>query len=172
MPKANLRVLQSALIMSLMGLIDDPAFAASQQDYDTCSQTQDINLSIAACTRIADAQSEAPEDRIGALLQIGNDYYGLNNLGKALDAYRAAQSVDAKRSSHDALVVQIDASMAIAEWRTYQIGHDPVHQMVAIAAFNGAATMDSVYHANFNALVDGNSTLQEIKSYIESLRKK
>ena len=169
MPHVGFRVLLSALSVIFVGLLDGPVLAAAQQDYDNCSQTNDLKLAIAACTRIADDQSESGEDRVSAILQIGNAYYQLNDLGKALALYSAADEIREKQNLHGPLEIQLLAAKAIAYWRVYQTDHDASKQQLALMLFQGATATDAAY---FKTLVDGSGVLQEIKRYDEEQKKK
>lgn len=173
MTDAILWILRRTLTVSFMALFGSSAFAASQQDYDNCSQTQDLQLAIATCTRIADDQSESTEDRISAMLQVGNAFVSLNDLRKAFAIYSAANELADKKKFQGPLDDQIQVDLAIVSWRLYQADHDDSYRGLAILEFNAARGFSGTERAkSFDALVATNSTLQEIKRAVEGSEQK
>jgi tetratricopeptide (TPR) repeat protein len=71
-------------------------FAASQQDYGDCSQTNDPGRSIAACARIVSDTGESEVDRAAAYVSLGNGYAARGDLGKAAAMYSVAVQMDQK----------------------------------------------------------------------------
>ena len=115
------------------------AFAASQQDYDDCSQTADAGRSVGACTRIIIDQSESATDRAAAYVQRGNDYVASERLDEAIADYGAAIALDPRNlvafaSRAIAYSRKGDRDRAIADYREAST-IDP-NSVVAMAAAN------------------------------------
>ncbi len=71
-----------------------PAWCATQQDYDDCSQTADVARSVAACARIVGDAGESEVDRAAAYMSLGNDSAVRGDLSKAAAMYSLAIQID------------------------------------------------------------------------------
>ena len=67
-----------------------PVHAASGQDRDDCRQRADVELSIAACTRIIADRNESARDRAVAFYRRGNSYRLKNDVDLAIADYDEA----------------------------------------------------------------------------------
>jgi len=70
------------------------ATAATQQGYDDCNQTSDLDRGIAACTRIVNDQTQSAVDRVLAYLKRGNANVAKDNLDGAIADYGEAIRLD------------------------------------------------------------------------------
>jgi tetratricopeptide (TPR) repeat protein len=127
--------------------IGGPALSATQQDYDACNQTTDLDRGILACTTIITDQSEAVVDRVLAYLQRGNMYAATDRLDLAITDYSEAIKLDPRN-------VLAYASRAIAYFRKGDREH-------AIADFRQADTLDPIKLAD---MIIANAELKEIGS--------
>ncbi len=100
------------------------AVAATQQDYDDCSQTGDLIRSMVACTRIIERQGESAPDRAGAYVQRGNDYVASGKFDEAIADYGEAIKLDPRN-------VTAYAARAIAYWRKGERDHAVIDYTVA-----------------------------------------
>ncbi len=69
-------------------------FAATDQDYTDCQQTQNVDRGIAACTRILNDPSEPAADRAAMYVRRGFDYLSKNDFGNAIADDSAALKID------------------------------------------------------------------------------
>jgi tetratricopeptide (TPR) repeat protein len=116
--KANVAFLVAAIAIAAAG----PAPGASERDYADCSQTDDTDRGIAACSRIIDGAGETPVDRSLAYLNRGNGYAAAGKLDQAIADYGAAialdpQSVLGYSSRSIAYARKGDRDRAIADFR-------------------------------------------------------
>lgn len=137
----------SVLVVGLLLVSLGETFAASQQDYDDCSQADDIGRSVAACTRIIANPDESIADRAAALIQRGNDDVASGKLDEAIADYSGAIQLDAKS-------VAAYAARAIAHWRKNDRDH-------AFSDYNKAVDIDA---AAIRGMTIANVELKEIAS--------
>lgn len=133
------------LVLGLLIGFSVLAFAATQQDYDDCSQTSDVARGIAACTRVIGDQSQSVADRANAYVQRGNDDVGSDKLNEAIGDYSAAIQLDARN-------VAAYAARAIAYLRKGSLDQ-------AAADYRQANSIDAV---QIGTLTSGSAELQQI----------
>ena len=121
------------------------ASGASEQDYDDCSQTEDIARSVGACTRVIDDQAQSTADRASAYIQRGNDNIGSGKLDEAIADYSAAIQLDARN-------VSAYAARAITYLRKGALDQ-------AIADYRQARSIDA---GQIGTLTSGSAELQQI----------
>jgi tetratricopeptide (TPR) repeat protein len=119
----------ATIVIALSLLLSRDAFAASQQDYDDCSQADDPANRVAACSRIIANPDEAAADRAAALIQLGNVDVAANELDEAIADYSGAILFDAND-------IVAYAGRAISYWRKNDRAH-------AVADYNRAADIDT-----------------------------
>ena len=137
---------QSAFAAALCAALGSEAIAATQQDYDDCSQTSDIARSMAACTRIIADQGQSAIDRAGAYVQRGNDDVASGKLDEGVTDYSAAIRLEPKS-------ILAYAARSIAYWRKNDRDH-------AVADYKQAAGLDA---ANIREMTDANPELKAIR---------
>jgi hypothetical protein len=130
------------VICFLVPAMDRPstAVAATQQDYDDCSQMSDPARTIAACTRVIADQTQSAADRAGAYLQRGNAHMAGASLDEAIADYGAAIQLDPKNIlAYAARAIAFsrkgDREHAIADYR--QAGEIDPAKLAEMAAANG-----------------------------------
>ena len=116
------------------------AVAATQQDYDDCSQMSDPARTVAACTRVIADQTQSAADRAGAYLQRGNGHMAGASLDEAIADYGAAIQLDPKNIlAYAARAIAFsrkgDRQHAIADYR--QAGEIDPAKLAEMAAANG-----------------------------------
>jgi len=74
------------------------ALAASDKDWDECTQQKDHPLAISACTRILSESGLSARDRSTALTNRGNAYDDNGDPERALADYTSAISIDARNN--------------------------------------------------------------------------
>jgi tetratricopeptide (TPR) repeat protein len=121
--------LLATIAFALALLLSPDAFAASQQDYDDCSQADDFANRVAACSRIIANPDEAAADRAAALIQLGNVDVAANELDQAIADYSGAILFDAND-------IVAYAGRAISYWRKND-------RAQAVADYNRAADIDT-----------------------------
>jgi tetratricopeptide (TPR) repeat protein len=142
-----MRRLVTIAAVCLVVALSGSANSAVQQDYDSCSQTADLDRSMSACTRIIDDHTESVVDRVRAYLQRGNVYAIVDKADSAIADYSEAINLDPQN-------VFAYSSRAIAFFRR----KDPDH---AIADFRQAKSIDP---AQVGAMVSTNAEFREISA--------
>jgi tetratricopeptide (TPR) repeat protein len=139
-------VIAGLIAVALVPALSARTLAASQQDYDDCSQSADINRGVAACTRVIEDQAQSAADRAGAYLQRGNDDVASGKLDDGIADYGAAIQLDQKN-------VLAYAARAIAYWRKTDRNR-------AVADYKQAAGIDA---ANILEITLPNAELKAIR---------
>jgi tetratricopeptide (TPR) repeat protein len=119
----------AAIALAAALFIGHATFAATQQDFDDCSQTDDVARSAAACSRVVASPEASAADRAAALIQLGNDDTASGKLDEAIADYSGAIQLDPKSTL-------AYAARAIAYWRKNDRDR-------AVADYNQAAAIDA-----------------------------
>jgi tetratricopeptide (TPR) repeat protein len=83
-----------ALAVGVLIALSAATFAATDQDYTDCQQTQNVDRGIAACTRILNDPSESAADRAAMYVRRGFDYLSKNDFDNAIADDSAALKLD------------------------------------------------------------------------------
>jgi hypothetical protein len=115
-----------------------PATRAAEQDYADCTQTDDIDRSIAACTRVATDSTQSTADRALAYRWRGNNCAARNAIDEAIDDYSEAINLEPRNaatyaSRAIALSRKGDRDEAIADYRQ-AVAIDPAKIAGMVAA--------------------------------------
>lgn len=140
-----MRKLITAVAIGLLIATCKPALSATQQDYDDCNQTSDLNHTMSGCTHVIEDQAAVVADRVTAYLQRGNMYEATGKSDAAIADYSEAIKLDPQN-------VLAYCSRAIAYLRKRDHDH-------AIADYNEANTLDPTKTAEMTA---ANAELKDI----------
>src|SRR5262249_40508905 len=125
-------LLRIAIGFACMTAAVEPLCSATSQDYADCQQTDDIDRSISACTRIVTDQTLPITDRAAMYVRRGYGYLSRNVLDKALFDFSEAIALDANNVyayNQRAMVYALkgDAQAALADFRKALV-YDPANE--------------------------------------------